>query len=44
MQGGLGAIRWDLRDDAGGRVSTGVYLLRLEASREVISRKVVVLP
>jgi predicted secreted hydrolase len=42
-QSGIGSIEWDGRNDAGERVSSGVYLCCLVANGQVISRQLVVL-
>lgn len=39
---GDGGTQWDLRDAAGERVPSGIYLVRIEASGEVAMRKVAV--
>jgi flagellar hook assembly protein FlgD len=45
-QGSMGAGQytstWDLSDNAGGRVSRGVYFVRLAIGSEVMSRTVIV--
>ncbi len=41
---GSRTVPWDGRDDAGGRLSAGVYLVTLEAGDRVTSRRVVLLP
>jgi flagellar hook capping protein FlgD len=42
-QAGAWEIAWDGRDDAGRRLSSGVYLYRLETSGETASRKTLLL-
>jgi hypothetical protein len=41
--GGEQRVRWDGRDDAGGEVASGVYVLRLVMDGRVATRKVVLL-
>ena len=41
---GHGTARWDMRDQRGGRVAAGVYMVRLSAGARALTRKVVVLP
>ena len=40
---GTASGAWDLRDDRGLRVASGVYLVRLSAARRTLTRKLVVL-
>jgi hypothetical protein len=41
MTAGRHAVPWDGRDDNGREVSSGVYLLKLEAGRDQATRKIV---
>ncbi len=42
-EAGPGAVTWDGRDDAGRRAASGVYLYRLSAVGETVTRKMVLL-
>jgi flagellar hook assembly protein FlgD len=40
---GIGAVTWDGRNEAGTRVSAGVYFCRLVAAGETVSERVITL-
>ena len=43
-QAGEQALTWDLNTDAGARVRSGVYFVRMQAGERHVSRTLVVLP
>jgi hypothetical protein len=43
IAGGRGVIDWDLRDDRGAAVASGVYFMRAESSEESLTRRLQVL-
>ena len=43
LEGGIKQIEWDGRDDAGRPASSGVYFYRLEAGKQSLTRKMVLL-
>ena len=41
LEAGRHSVPWDGRDNSGGSVASGVYVMRLEAGKETAARKIV---